>query len=47
MTEYASVNTNGKIMDVSASTNGSTVSLEALPTSGNPVIKFVRIDVDA
>ena len=45
MTEYATLRTNTKVMDVSASTNGSVVSLLVTPTNSNTDFAWVREDV--
>ena len=45
ITEYATVKTNGKVMDVTATTTGSVVSLKVTPTTANTNFAWVREDV--
>ena len=45
MTEYATLRTNTKVMDVTATTNGSVVSLKVTPTASPTAISWVREDV--
>jgi hypothetical protein len=45
ITEYATLRTNTKVMDVTATTNGSVVSLKVTPTASPTAVTWVREDV--
>ena len=45
MTEYATLRTNTKVMDVTATTNGSVVSLKVTPTTAGTNVSWVRESV--
>lgn len=45
ITEYATLRTNTKVMDVTATTNGSVVSLKVTPTASPTTVTWVREDV--
>ena len=45
LTEYATLRTGSKVMDVTATTDGSIISLKVTPTTSNTTFSFVREDV--
>jgi hypothetical protein len=45
LTEYATLRTGSKVMDVTATTDGSIISLKVTPTTANTTFSFVREDV--
>lgn len=45
MTEYATLRTGDKVMDVTATTNGSVVSLKVTPIDSTTTVSWVREDV--
>ena len=45
LTEYATLRTGSKVMDVTATTDGSIISLKVTPTTSNTTFSFVREDI--